>query len=213
MTHAPPTRPDPARLPVALPADRGKDGPDGPPRHEAIWFNAKTRTEPGPPSRKGNDMTLPRTNRRAVLIGLASVGPLLALPAAAQAGPSMQVYKDPDCGCCGDWIDIIEREGFQVEVHDSPHDALLRLKAQSGISEEMASCHTAQVAGYVIEGHVPPADIRRLLAERPAAVGLAVPGMPYGAPGMGPEDERETYSVHLILEDGRTEVFSHYEGS
>jgi len=125
----------------------------------------------------------------------------------------MQAFKDPDCGCCRAWIDIMEREGFQVEVHDSSWEALSQLKVQTGISEEMASCHTAQVEGYIIEGHVPAADIRRLLDERPDAVGLAVPGMPYGSPGMGPEEERETYSVHLIRKDGSTEVFAHYEGS
>ena len=74
----------------------------------------------------------------------------------------------------------------------------------------MASCHTAHVEGYAIEGHVPPADIRRLLAERPDAVGLAVPGMPWGSPGMGPEAEREAYEVHLIRRDGTTEVFTSY---
>lgn len=152
-------------------------------------------------------------SRRTLILGFAATGTLMTLPAGAQTGPSMQVFKDPDCGCCGDWIDIMQREGFLMEVHESSWEALSRLKAQSGISEEMASCHTAEVEGYVIEGHVPAADIRRLLDARPDAIGLAVPGMPYGSPGMGPEEERETYSVHLIRKDGSTEVFAHYEGS
>ena len=158
-------------------------------------------------------MTTGNTGRRAVILGLVSVGLLLALPVAAQAEPLMQVLKDPDCGCCGDWIDIMQREGFQVEAHDISWEALSQFKAQNGIAEDMASCHTAEIEGYTIEGHVPAADIRRLLSERPDAVGLSVPGMPFGSPGMGPEEERDTYSVHLILKDGSTEVFAHYEGN
>lgn len=80
----------------------------------------------------------------------------------------------------------------------------------NGIPQEMGSCHTGRIAGYMIEGHVPPADIRRLLEERPDAIGLAVPGMPYGSPGMGPETEREAYEVFLIRRDGSTEVFTSY---
>lgn len=104
-------------------------------------------------------------------------------------------------------------EGFEMEVQDAPYEELVRLKTQSGISEEMASCHTAHVDGYVIEGHVPPADIRRLLNERPDAIGLSVPGMPWGAPGMGPDSERDAYSVFLIRKDGATEVFTHYKAA
>jgi len=90
---------------------------------------------------------------------------------------------------------------------------LMRYKSDNGIPQEMVSCHTGQVEGYMIEGHVPAADIRRLLAERPSAVGLAVPGMPYGSPGMGPESEREAYDVFLILHDGSTEVYTRYEAA
>ena len=157
-------------------------------------------------------MTSTDLRRRAILISLAALAPVAALPAAAQAAPPMQVLKDPDCGCCGDWIDIMRREGFQLNVRDISWEALSQYKAQNGISEDMASCHTGQIDGYMIEGHVPAADIRRLLSERPDAVGLSVPGMPYGSPGMGPEEERDTYSVHLILKDGSTEIFAHYEG-
>ena len=84
---------------------------------------------------------------------------------------------------------------------------------KSHITPELASCHTADVEGYVIEGHVPVADIERLLAERPDALGLAVPGMPYGSPGMGPESEREAYDVLLILRDGTTDVFTSYKSA
>lgn len=150
-----------------------------------------------------------RTTRRAALLGLAALA--LSRPAlAATPATAMTVYKDPDCGCCGAWVDIVRKAGFDVTVNDLAPDALQSRKAQSGIAPEMASCHTALVEGYVIEGHVPPADIRRLLDERPDAIGLSVPGMPYGSPGMGPETEREAYAVHLVRRDGTTEIFATY---
>jgi hypothetical protein len=89
----------------------------------------------------------------------------------------------------------------------------MRYKLDNGIPQEMVSCHTGRVDGYMIEGHVPAADIRRLLEERPDAVGLAVPGMPYGSPGMGPESQREAYVVYLIRRDGTTETFSSYQAA
>ncbi|CUH51851.1 hypothetical protein GCM10011534_45200 [Pseudooceanicola nanhaiensis] len=90
---------------------------------------------------------------------------------------------------------------------------LVRHKLDNGIPQEMISCHTGEIEGYMIEGHVPAADIRRLLDERRDAVGLAVPGMPYGSHGMGPEDQREAYDVFLIRRDGNTEVFTSYEAA
>jgi hypothetical protein len=157
-------------------------------------------------------MTHPAIDRRHVLFGM--VG-LAAAPSAlsAQGGPAAHVLKDPNCGCCNAWIAILERDGFRVTTETSFGTALFREKAARGIPPAMASCHTADVGGYVVEGHVPPADIRRLLAERPDAVGLAVPGMPYGSPGMGPEHRREAYDVHLVRRDGTTEVFARYEAA
>lgn len=149
--------------------------------------------------------------RRAFLssaLALAAM-PVLPVPARA-AGPAIRVAKDPNCGCCADWIAILEEADFAVTVDELEPGDLRRHKIALGVPAEMASCHTGVVDGYVIEGHVPVADIRRLLAERPDAVGLAVPGMPYGSPGMGPESEREAYSVHLILKGGGSEVFSSY---
>lgn len=122
----------------------------------------------------------------------------------------MLVMKDPNCGCCGAWIEIVEAAGFKVTIELSAGTALMRYKSQNGIPEAMASCHTARIGGYTLEGHVPVADIRRLLEEQPDAIGLAVPGMPYGSPGMGPESEREAYDVLLIRKDGTSEVFTHY---
>lgn len=152
--------------------------------------------------------------RRAVLLGLAATAAATLDPRPAQAGSiAIRVVKDPDCGCCAAWVAVLEADGFAAQVETLDFDALQAHKAASGIPDAMVSCHTAHVAGYVIEGHVPPADIRRLLAERPDAIGLSVPGMPYGSPGMGPESEREAYDVHLIRADGSTEVFARYEAA
>src|SRR6056297_514862 len=155
-------------------------------------------------------MTHPTMTRRSLLVGSAAVTLSAAMPAAAAGRPLIHVLKDPNCGCCGAWIEIMQAEGFEVTTETSFGTALSRYKLDNGIPPKMASCHTGKIAGYMIEGHVPAADIRRLLDERPNAVGLAVPGMPYGSPGMGPETEREAYEVFLILRDGSTEVFSTY---
>lgn len=159
-------------------------------------------------------MILDSFSRRTLLIGGAAVLAVSPLAARAKgAGPAVHVMKDPNCGCCSAWIEILESDGFAVTTEHSAGTALMRYKLDNGIPQEMASCHTARVAGYMIEGHVPVADIRRMLDERPDAVGLAVPGMPYGSPGMGPENEREAYDVFLILRDGSTEVFTSYDAA
>lgn len=145
-----------------------------------------------------------------VAAGLGPLGGLFVTQAQAASDLHMQVNKDPNCGCCTEWIEIMQQSGFQTEVRDMPNSELYRLKAASGIQDQHASCHTAMIDGYVIEGHVPAADIKRLLDERPDAIGLAVPGMPFGSPGMGPEDQREAYDVVLIGKDGQTQSFSHY---
>lgn len=150
-------------------------------------------------------------SRRTLLIAgaaLVAASPLRAL--AQGAGPAIHVMKDPDCGCCSAWIEILEQNGFGVTVEESSPAMLARYKSENGIPLELVSCHTGKVDGYLIEGHVPPADIRRLLSERPEAVGIAVPGMPYGSPGMGPEHEREAYDVFLIRRDGGSELFARY---
>lgn len=151
-------------------------------------------------------------SRRTALLALAASG-LAFRPALAQAAPMLRVVKDPNCGCCESWVEVLQAEGFTAKVELMEFDALQAHKAASGIPAAMVSCHTAHVEGYALEGHVPAADIRRLLAERPQAVGLAVPGMPFGSPGMGPESEREAYEVHLIRKDGTTEVFSSYDAA
>ena len=153
---------------------------------------------------------MPRTlSRRSFLVTLSAVcvAPVIA-PAATS--PEISVLKDAGCGCCTAWIEILEADGFAVRSRDVPRNTLLQAKIDLGVPPELASCHTAQIDGYVIEGHVPARDIRRLLAERPDARGLSVPGMPFGSPGMGPESRREAYDVVLILNDGSAQVFTSY---
>lgn len=156
---------------------------------------------------------MPHITRRSLLAGataLVGVAPQLGL---AQNAPAIHVLKDPNCGCCEAWVRILQAKGFEVTTETSFGTLLIRHKLDNGIPQRMISCHTAEIDGYLIEGHVPPADIHRLLFERPDAVGLAVPDMPYGSPGMGPEDRREAYDVFLIRHDGSTEVFTSYEAT
>lgn len=155
-------------------------------------------------------MTLTRRAMMACAASFAAAKPLAGI---AQGAPAIHVLKDPNCGCCTAWIEILREDGFSVTTEHSLGSLLIRHKLDNGIPQKMTSCHTGEIEGYMIEGHVPTADIRSLIAERPDAVGLAVPGMPYGSPGMGPEEKREAYDVFLIRHDGSTEVFSSYEAA
>ncbi len=129
-----------------------------------------------------------------------------ALTAAAER-PVMTVYKTPTCGCCTAWAERMVDAGFEVETVDLPD--LSAIKRDLGIPPGVASCHTATVGGYAIEGHVPASDVRRLLAEQPDAAGLSVPGMPIGSPGMEvPGRAPDNYDVLLVGRDGRTSVFA-----
>lgn len=128
-----------------------------------------------------------------------------ATPEAAQGVPQVTVYKSPTCGCCAEWVNHLRENGFAVIVHDQ--DDLSMVKAANGITRELESCHTGIVDGYVVEGHVPADLIARLLTERPAIAGLAVPGMPGGSPGME-SAPKEAYQVLAIGKDGRTTVFA-----
>ena len=123
--------------------------------------------------------------------------------------PTIQVFKTATCGCCSKWIDHLEGAGFEVEAQDLPD--LESLKRENGVPAALTSCHTALVAGYVIEGHVPAADIERLLAERPAISGLAVPEMPLGSPGMEHPDpsRHQPYQVMSFGKDGIKVFASH----
>ena len=125
------------------------------------------------------------------------------------APPEVDVYKTRTCGCCAKWVDHLKANGFAPRVMDVPSTAEYR--KQYGVPEKLQSCHTAVVGGYAIEGHVPAADIHRLLKQKPKAKGLAVPGMPAGSPGME-TGRRDAYSVLLFNTDGSTSVFQKYPG-
>ena len=142
----------------------------------------------------------------------------LALGALAGAAPwawaqkraepiAVEVWKDASCGCCGDWIAHMEQNGFKVTTHDTGNNAV---RARLGLPARLGSCHTALVGGYLVEGHVHADEVHRLLRDKPAALGLAVPGMPIGSPGIdGPVygGRRDAYDTLLVLRDGSTRVF------
>jgi hypothetical protein len=135
---------------------------------------------------------------------------LLAPALMAQTRPQVEVWKDPNCGCCKDWVVHMEANGFDVKVHDSGNTAA---RKRLGVPDKLGSCHTALVGGYAIEGHVPAREVHRLLKERPAAVGLSVPGMPVGSPGMDGKiygDRKDPYDVVLISRSGGTRVYQSY---
>ena len=127
--------------------------------------------------------------------------------AAVQAADTIEVWKDPGCGCCAKWVDHLKAAGFGVRTHEVSD--MNAARAKNGVPQALGACHTARVGGYAIEGHVPAADIRRLLRERPEGAGLAVPGMPAGSPGME-ADRTQPYDVLLFGADGRTRVYRHY---
>jgi hypothetical protein len=118
--------------------------------------------------------------------------------------PTITVYKTPTCGCCASWVEHLREHGFEVEAHDLAN--LDQVKRRHGITRALESCHTAEVAGYVVEGHVPADLIERMLRERPEIAGLAVPGMPMGSPGME-GSYRERYNVLAFDRAGKTEVY------
>lgn len=128
--------------------------------------------------------------------------------AAEQSKPQLHVFKSATCACCSAWIKHMTDNGFDASTEDLASGALARVKRTAGIGPKHASCHTAKIEGYSIEGHVPAEDVRRLLAEKPDAVGLSVPGMPIGSPGMEAGETREPYEVLLIKRDGTSEVWS-----
>jgi len=151
-----------------------------------------------------------QTTRRAWLGGIAVMVLVPSTMLAYAAPATMQVWKDPNCGCCKDWIAHLEKNGFSTTVIEQGNSAA---RAHLGMPQKFGSCHTALIQGYVIEGHVPAADIQRLLKEKPKALGLSVPGMPIGSPGMdGPayDNWRDAYQVLLIQRDGSTTVFNTY---
>jgi hypothetical protein len=147
-------------------------------------------------------------NRRNFLALVATASILAGRSVAAAT--RIDVYKSPDCDCCNKWAEHLRQSGFGVSVNEVRDVSAVRAKA--GVPAALASCHTALVDGYVVEGHVPAADIKRLLKDRPRVLGLVVPGMPKGSPGM--EAARgEAYDVLLLDKGGTTRVYRSYAGT
>lgn len=156
-------------------------------------------------------MTPPSATRRNLLLALGAL-PFASL--AQQAGKAgkvlVEVWKDPNCGCCKDWVQHLQDNGFAVKVNETGNNAI---RAKLGVPPKLGSCHTGLVGGYAIEGHVPAEEIRRLLKDKPQALGLAVPGMPVGSPGMDGKiygDRRDPFDVLLVRKGGDTQVFASY---
>ena len=143
------------------------------------------------------------------LAGLTSAGLGSSLSAWAAGNDNLiTVWKNPDCGCCKEWVTHLKRNGFDVVTNDIKDTAPIRQKL--GLPAKFGSCHTAQLGAYVLEGHVPSQEIKRLVREKPKAVGLAVPGMPVGSPGMEVGSTQDAYDVLLVLADGSSRVYQSY---
>ena len=161
------------------------------------------------------------TPRRQALLQLTALATAVATAstgwAAAPARTQVELWKDPTCGCCHDWITHMQDNGFDVTAHDTGNTAV---RTRLGLPQELGSCHTALIEGYVIEGHVPASDVRKLLAQKPKAIGLTVPGMVVGSPGMDTpvyNGRKDPYDVLLVtkklLGSGvNTSVFTSYRG-
>ncbi len=147
-----------------------------------------------------------KIDRRRFVISTA-LAPFLLTKANAEA-PAMVVHKTSTCGCCGAWVDHMRKAGFALDVKDVTQEDLNSIKSRLGIRPELASCHTAVIDGYFVEGHVPAEDVKRLLSERPAGSGLSVPGMPVGSPGMEMGSQKDPFDTILIGKNGETTVFA-----
>jgi hypothetical protein len=139
-----------------------------------------------------------------VVAGVVSLGGLVA--AQRSSPPAVEVFKSPTCGCCANWVKHLEAHGFATKVTDV--EDMTQVKSKYGVPGRLQSCHTGVVNGYVLEGHVPAADVQRLLKERPAVVGVAVPGMPVGSPGMEVGNTIQPYDVLTFNKQGQTTVFA-----
>ena len=153
-----------------------------------------------------------RVTRKLILaLTLVAATVLATLHAQTQrnAGPSVDVFKSATCGCCAKWVDHMRNAGFTVHVTDLEEAELQKIKTRYGVPAAAQSCHTARVEGFTVEGHVPPAEVKRLLKEKPAVVGLAVPGMPLGSPGMEVSGVKpQPYNVLTFEKNGHTKVYS-----
>ena len=152
-------------------------------------------------------MSNPTLSKRQALILLAAPLALVFAPSSARAGlPSVKAYRNPGCGCCEKWSGLMKEAGFALTMEDDPN--LADLKASLGVPAAIAGCHTSIIGHYIIEGHVPPADVIKFLNEKPDALGLAVPGMPAESPGMEMGGEPEKYDVVLFLAGGVSRIYA-----
>ncbi|MDO9599285.1 MAG: DUF411 domain-containing protein [Azoarcus sp.] len=155
-----------------------------------------TKSVPSPFSRR----LLVLTALVATLVGAAAMAPAFA------TGDELTMYKDPNCGCCGKWAEHMRANGFKVKEISTPK--MGEIKREAGVPQALGSCHTARVGGYIVEGHVPAADVKRMLADKPKIIGISAPGMPQGSPGMEGPYPADRYDVVSFDRDGATKVFS-----
>lgn len=145
----------------------------------------------------------------ALTIALIGLAPGMRAQGQRQAGPSVDVFKSPTCGCCSKWVEHMRKAGFTVHVTEMEDAELQKIKDRYGVPASARSCHTARVAGFTIEGHVPPVEVQRMLKEKPKVLGLAVPGMPLGSPGMEVSGMKpHPYNVLTFDKQGATQVYS-----
>lgn len=144
-----------------------------------------------------------RTLVASALLGLSTLG---GISTAVAADDEVVMYKDPNCGCCGKWAEHMREHGFKVK--EVATTQMGQVKGEAGVPQALGSCHTARVGGYVVEGHVPAADVRRMLTEKPAIAGISAPGMPMGSPGMEGPYPADRYDVVSFDAQGRTAVYA-----
>ena len=152
-------------------------------------------------------MSNPTLSKRQALILLATPFAFVFAPSSAQAGlPSVIAYRDPGCGCCEKWGEVMKQAGFALTMEDDPN--LADRKTSLGVPTALAGCHTAIIGQYVIEGHVPPADVIKFLNEKPDGLGLAVPGMPAESPGMEMGGTADKYDVLLFTKYSKSSIYA-----
>ena len=158
-------------------------------------------------------MTKSRFTLAAAALAVVSLGLGVAAQqkAATPAQPKVTVYKTSSCGCCRLWVDHMKANGFDVQAMDVSAADVRKISKTAGLKDEDSSCHTAKVGDYIVEGHVPAADIKRLLKEKPAIAGIAAPGMPMGSPGMEQGNAKEPYDVLAFKKDGTSTVFAKHK--
>ncbi len=124
---------------------------------------------------------------------------------------NITVYRTPTCGCCQGWVEHIKQNGFQVTDIVKPESEIQAIRQKYNLPSDFASCHTSEVAGYLVEGHIPVADVKHLIAQKPDIAGISVPGMPIGTPGMEMGDRKQSFNVFAFQQDGQTQVFNSYK--